>query len=274
MNSTQLTRYLARIDHPAAEAAPATLSSLAAAHARSIPFENLDAFVRRRVSLELAAVFDKLVLGCRGGWCFEQNLLFGEALRALGFDVTDLAARVLWGRGPDAITPRTHRALLVRAEGRDWLLDVGFGGQSICGAIDLSRDDPQQVGHDVFRLEPLAAGERRLWVRIRGQWQPMYRFDLQPQLPVDFEAANFQLCMDPASHFTQMLMLSRATPDGRHVLRDFELGFHDPNGATTRRVLRGPEEVLGVMEEFFGLKLDEEMRQAVSRKLSQRVQAG
>src|SRR5690606_41677327 len=56
-----------------------------------------------------------------------------------------------------------------------------------------------RVGHDLYRLARLGNGERLLWVSIRGEWQPMYRFDLQPQLPIDFEAANFQLCMDPRS---------------------------------------------------------------------------
>lgn len=268
--SGNLARYLTRIGHPAVDATPQALSSLATAHARSIPFENLDAFLGRRVNLDPEAVFEKLVLRGRGGWCFEQNLLFGNALRGLGFDVTDLAGRVLWGRGVDAVTPRTHRALHVRIDGRDWLVDVGFGGQSICGAIDMADEGAQRVGHDLFRLARLENGERLLWVSIRGEWQPMYRFDLHPQLPIDFEAANFQLCMDPASHFTQMLVLSRATPEGRHVLRDMELGFHDRDGRTTRRALENPTEVVRAMREEFGLDLDEETSSALLVKLARR----
>ncbi len=267
LTATQLAAYLRRIGY--AEAVRPTLpvlASLAGAHARSIPFENLDAFVGRRVSLDPAAVFGKLVLRNRGGWCFEQNLLLGSALRAVGFEVTDLAGRVLWGRDLDAVTPRTHRTLRVRIADRDWLVDVGFGGQSMTGALDLGARGPQQIGNDVFRLDPLD-GDDLLSVQIRGEWLPMYRFDLQPQWPVDFEAANFQLCIDPASHFTQGLALSLATVDGRHALRDGELKFHHRDGSTTRRELRDSDEVLAALRAEFGLQIDADLEQALRDRL-------
>lgn len=262
-----LPAYLQRIGHDdGLDATPATLAAIARRHAQAIPFENIDAFLGRRVSLDVAAVADKLVYRRRGGWCFEQNLLLGEALRALGFEVTDLAGRVLWGRGVDAVTPRTHRALLVRIGGRDWLADVGFGGQSVTGALELAHSGVQQVGHDHFRLQAIGP-EYLLSVRIRGEWLPMYRFDLQPQWPVDFEAANFQLCMDPASHFTQALMLSLATADGRHVLRGRELAFHDAAGDTTRRTLESADAVLAALGDLFGLELDAPTQAALVAKL-------
>ena len=91
-----LEAYFTRIRY-AGESTPTrdTLASVVSHHALAIPFENVDAFLGRRISLEPAAVEDKLVRQRRGGWCFEQNLLLGEALRALGFDVTELAGRVV-----------------------------------------------------------------------------------------------------------------------------------------------------------------------------------
>lgn len=258
--------YFARIGYEGAvDPTPQTMAALTRRHAQSIPFENIDAYLGRRVSLDVATVVDKLVHARRGGWCFEQNLLLGEALRTLGFDVTDLAARVLWGRDADAITPRTHRALMVRAADRVWLADVGFGGQTMTGILDMQRTDAQQVDHDHFMLQR-QGDERLLSVRIRDEWLPMYRFDLQPQLPVDFEAANFQLCQDPASHFTQVLIASLAAPDGRHALRGRELAFHDHAGNTTRRELRDATEFLEVLREVFGLQLDQETQQALRVK--------
>ncbi len=272
MSRTQLQDYLRRIGLEAsADPSPQGLATLAHGHAHAIPFENIDAFLGRRVSLALDDVVAKLVHARRGGWCFEQNLLLGEALRALGYAVTDLAGRVLWGRGEDAITPRTHRALRVDVADRHWLVDVGFGGQTLCGALDMASVEPQQVGDDWFRLARLG-DERLLSVRIRGEWLPMYRFDLQPQLPVDFEAANFQLCMDPASHFTQALVLSRAAPEGRHALRGQELAFHDRTGHTTRRTLAGSAETLGAITGVFGVQFDTATRAALARKLD--AQAG
>src|SRR5215813_4134219 len=73
-----------------------TLRGIHLRHALTIPFENLDPFLRRPVRLDLASLQNKLLRDRRGGYCFEHNVLFKAALDALGFQVTGLAARVLW----------------------------------------------------------------------------------------------------------------------------------------------------------------------------------
>jgi N-hydroxyarylamine O-acetyltransferase len=263
----QLSPYLERIGHagtlnPTLE----TLEAVVARHAAAIPFENIDAFLGRRVSLDPDAVFDKLVKRRRGGWCFEQNLLLGEALRQMGFDVTDLGARVVWGRTADAVAPRTHRALLVRAAGHAWLADVGFGGMTMAGLIDMDKEGPQQVARDTFRLS--RAGEDFLVsASVRAEWLPMYRFDLHPQLPVDFEAANFQLVHDPDSHFTQGLVASRIVESGRHALRGRELAFHAFAGETTRRELPSAAELLATLRGELGIVIDAGTESALLARL-------
>ncbi len=242
------------------------LRALVLRHTLAFPFENLDALLGRRISLEPAHVARKLVQDGRGGWCFEKNLLFGNALRALGFDDTDLAARVLWGRPVDAVTARTHRLLQVRIDGRDWLADVGFGGQMLTGVLDLHAEAPQETPHEPFRLRRMG-GERLLESLLQGEWKPLCRFDLQPQLPIDFEAANFQLVHDPGSHFTQGLGVSLVAKDGRHALRGRELAFHRLGGDTTRRELQGVPEVLAALREVFGLRLDPPLQAALQARL-------
>ena len=72
--------------------------------------------------------------GGRGGYCYEQNGLFSQVLETIGFGFTPLAARVLWRQAEDALTPRTHKLLLVRL-GEDLVLaDVGFGG-AVCTGV-------------------------------------------------------------------------------------------------------------------------------------------
>jgi N-hydroxyarylamine O-acetyltransferase len=264
----EVAAYLARIAHSGArDATRDTLAALVYRHALSIPFENIDAFLGRRISLDPAAVAAKLVGRRRGGWCFEQNLLMGEALRTLGFTVTDLAARVLLGRPADAVTPRTHRVLRVEAEGRSWIVDVGFGAlMTPTGLLDLDVEDAQQTPHETYRLAR-AGAERRLEVLIRGAWVPMFRFDLQPQLPIDFEAANFQLVHDPASHFTQRLGVSLVVPEGRHGLRGDELLFQGRDGVVASRVLTASE-ILDALHDVFGIVIDGETRAALAAKLA------
>lgn len=269
-----LAAYFARIGHAGpTEATRAVLTTLVYRHTQSIPFENVDAFLGRRVSLEPDAVFDKLVRRRRGGWCFEQNLLLGEVLRALGFEVTDLAARVLLGRDVHDITPRSHRVLMVNVEGRSWLADVGFGAQlTPTDVLDFARESPQPTPHGAYRLLHVG-GERRLEAEVPGQWLPLFRFDLHPQRPIDFEAANFQLVHDPASHFTQRLGVSLVTPDGRHGLRGRELTFIDRSGNTTRRQLETPQ-VIAALGEVFGLELDAATRAALAAKLDAPARSG
>ena len=166
----------------------------------------------------------------------------------------DLAARVVWGRAADAVAQRTHRVLKVRLAGREFIVDAGFGGQTLTGVLDLSSEEAQPTPHERFRLRRMGA-ERLMESEVAGEWLPMFRFDLHPQQPVDFEAANFQLAHDPASHFTQGLRVSRVTPQGRHVLRGFDLAFHPLGGVTVRQALPDTPSVLRSLREVFGIDI-------------------
>ena len=73
----------------------ATLTALHRAHLRAIPYENLDVQLGRPVTIERAPIFEKIVTGKRGGWCYEMNGLFGWALDQLGFRVTRSAGAVM-----------------------------------------------------------------------------------------------------------------------------------------------------------------------------------
>ncbi len=56
------------------------LETLHRAQVYTIPFENFDILLGRGISLEPAALFDKMVRRKRGGYCFELNGLFLMAL--------------------------------------------------------------------------------------------------------------------------------------------------------------------------------------------------
>src|SRR5487761_2674616 len=113
-------RYLARIDLPGV----ASLKAMHLAHATSIPFENLDPVRGLPISLDAADLESKLVSERRGGYCFEQNLLFLAALEHLGDDsVEPILARVRTGGRPGP-RPRTHLILKVKERDQTWHVDV------------------------------------------------------------------------------------------------------------------------------------------------------
>src|SRR5713226_8538960 len=112
--------YLKRINYRGSLAPTAqTLRELQVAHLLSVPFENLSIHSGEPVILEDEALFEKVVVRRRGGFCYELNGLFSALLQALGFDVRMLSAGVR--RSSGEFGPEfDHMALLVTLD-RRWL---------------------------------------------------------------------------------------------------------------------------------------------------------
>ncbi|MFC4527399.1 arylamine N-acetyltransferase [Dyella halodurans] len=250
-----LNAYLQRIGHGGPVAANlATLRALATAHVAAIPFENLDPLLRVPVSLELDAVERKLVHEGRGGYCFEQNRLFLEVLKAIGFEVSGLIARVLWMQPEDAETAQTHMLLRIELNGVSWLADVGFGSMALSGALRLQADIPQSTGNEPFRLLN-QGGDWRMQSLVRDEWRTLYRFDLQPRQDIDYVVANHYTSTYPGSHFLHGLIAARTLADRRIGLRNREFAVHPTGGESVRRTLLSVAEIKQVLQEQFGIRL-------------------
>lgn len=233
-----------------------TLRSLHLQHAQAIAFENLNPMMGWPVRIDLPSVEEKIVRGGRGGYCFEQNLLFSHVLRVLGFTVTNLAARVLWrAASDDDVTPRTHMLLRVDLEGEPYIADVGFGGQSLTGPLRMIADVEQATPHEPFRLLAVNDGGFKLQALLGRVWKSLYRFDLQPQLEPDYEIANYYLYTHPSSHFRTSLLAARPTPDCRYGLANNFLSTHPRNGPSQRKALTSVAQVRDTLQEIFQLTL-------------------
>ncbi|HEY7741541.1 MAG TPA: arylamine N-acetyltransferase [Burkholderiales bacterium] len=245
-----LDAYLRRIGYSGGlQPLPAVLEALHLAHATHIPFENLDILLGRPIRLDLASLQGKLVAGGRGGYCFEQNLLFSAVLQRLGFAVTRYAARVIYPSG--RTVPRTHIVLLVDVEGASWLADVGFGLEGLLRPVPFgSGAEARQYGRTYRVVE--ANGEWMLQSLRNGAWKDLYAFLLAPQLAVDFEPANHYSATHPDSRFVRTLTVQLPTPEVCYRLRNRELVL-DRGAGITRRVLADDEELLAVLAGTFGL---------------------
>lgn len=245
--------YFRRIGYDGSRAPTlAVLRAVQLRHALSIPFENLDPLLRRPVPLDLESLQGKLLSGRRGGYCFEQNRLFQQALEALGFRVTGLLARVLWMVPAGKQVPRTHMLLRVEIEGADHLADVGFGGQTPTGPLRLVAGIEQATPHGPFRL--LGDGDGfRMEGKLGGEWRPLYRFDLQAQTPADYEMGNWYTSTHPQSRFLNNLIAALPAADRRFALLNREFAVHHLDGPSERRVLADAREIRKVLEEVFGL---------------------
>jgi N-hydroxyarylamine O-acetyltransferase len=72
-----LDAYFARIRYAGPRKPTlALLHAIVAHHVAAIPFENLDVLLSWPILLEPASLQKKLIHDRRGGYCFEQNVLF------------------------------------------------------------------------------------------------------------------------------------------------------------------------------------------------------
>ncbi|OMC36984.1 arylamine N-acetyltransferase [Mycobacterium sp. GA-1841] len=254
-----LAAYFDRIGHQGpASADLATLQDLVAAHGRSIPFENLDPLLGIQVAdLSADALVDKLITRHRGGYCYEHNGLLGYALDELGYGVDRLAGRVVWMKGPDAPLPAlTHNVLAVTVPGEAgrFLVDVGFGGQTLSSPIRLQTGAVQQTRHEPYRLLEPAAGEFELAAQVRGQWQPLYRFTTMPQPRIDLEVGSWYASTHPGGVFVVGLTAALVTDEARINLRGRNLAIHR-SGETERIRFDTAAQVLDALAERFGIDL-------------------
>jgi len=248
-----LDAYFGRIGYAGpCEASLETLAALHTAHLGTIPFENLDVLLGRRIRLDLASLQAKLVEGHRGGYCFEQNTLFAAVLRHLGFQVTTLEARV---RPPGATRtlPRTHMVLRVELPDRAVLADVGFGGS----LLEPIRLEECEHLHDPFRLG-LRHLDDGLWQFWENAGDGEFSYDFRPE-PANEDALARKcevLQTDPESSFVLNLVAQSRTPKRHSTLRGRVLTHYDASGATTS-TLQSPDQLLQTLAGIFGLDVPE-----------------
>jgi len=157
-------------------------------------------------------MFDKMVTGRRGGWCYEMNGLFAWALRELGFSVTLLSSAVNREvQGDNA--ERNHLVLLVQLE-RPYLVDVGFGN----GFLHPLPLEPG-VHRQGFLDYQLAYRDGRWTFANHAYGGPGYDFTLQPHRLADFAGKSHELQTSPESGFVRVVVCHRFAPEGLLSLR-------------------------------------------------------
>ena len=226
-----LARYLQRIHLSDVSVADAnTLSRLQFAHRLSIPFENIDVKLERPIGIDSRAVFEKLVERARGGYCFEQNQLFLDALTSIGFTARTLLARV-W-LGSQATPPKTHSLILVTFGDEQWIADAGFGGSFVppmrlvdgtrAHAPDGARYLLQQTDPSnwlLSRMPALSDGA----AGADGDLQAQYSFDLSEVFQADLVLANHWTSTAPDSLFRNQQFVNAVVPQGFLSLVDRKL---------------------------------------------------
>ncbi len=245
-----LQSYLDRINFRGeATADIATLTEMMRCQLFSVPFENLDVQAGQIVSLVPEEIVTKIIERRRGGYCFEVNGLFAMALDVLGVPYQFVAARPMLY---PVRKPRTHMALIVQADGADWLFDLGFGSYGIRAPMRLDVLDAEaQQDFDTFMLSKSNEREYLLQALVEGKWADQYAFDLSPQEWIDFVPANYLSSTHPDAIFVKKLVVVLHNPKGRDILFGDTLKTVT-EGQVEKRVIT-PEEKASILRDRFGL---------------------
>jgi N-hydroxyarylamine O-acetyltransferase len=228
------------------------LHALHRAHLRAIPYENLDVQLGRPVTIERSAIFEKIVTGRRGGWCYEMNGIFGWALGKLGFDVTRVtgAVSVTEDRGANI---GNHLVLKVELDEGTFVADVGLSG----GPLNPMRlaEGPFEAGGFAYRLERVDTE----WWRFHNDLRcgpPSFDFNLAPADESLFANRCAELQTADWSPFVQNLICARFTERGMIVLLGRLLRTVTPLGRD-ERVIGSANELVGSLRDDFSLDTPE-----------------
>ena len=257
--------WLARIGHSGSRAPTLeTLQTLIAAHSSAIPYESIDVLLDRPPKLDLSTLQRKMIAGGRGGYCFEQNILFRAGLRSLGFQVTSLQARVVRGLDVNAPRPMLHIVLRVDLPEGPFLADVGFGNLAPTTALKLAPLIEQDTPHEPMRF--ISMGEELvLQARLGTRWERIYRVVFLPRVDAEYEISNWYTASHPQSPYLNNLIAARPGTDRtRLTLFNARFTIRYPTGDVDRRTLQGEDDYRSVLADRFGINLSaEDLRTAL-----------
>jgi N-hydroxyarylamine O-acetyltransferase len=248
--NSRLHQYLRRINY-GGPLSPSrqTLYGLHRAHLLAIPFENVDVQLRVRPTLDIDAIFQKIVVRERGGWCYEMNALFGSILRELGFRLDYVAAAVNRQRSGERAF-MNHLAMIVHVE-NGYLADVGFGNGTLAplplreGTFNDSRFEFRLTKH----------GE---WWRFHNHRHngATYDFTERPYELADFEVKMRMLASTAESPFVQHLVVGQLTEDGMITLTNAALQVHRAK-ELSEETAPSAKELQRILREHFRLEVEE-----------------
>jgi N-hydroxyarylamine O-acetyltransferase len=204
-----------------------------------------------------------------GGVCFDIVTMVYRLLTSLGYDADSILAHI---SGPFG-----HQAVVVRLDGRRYLVDLGNGAP-------LFAPIPLDGVHEVhrhglgFRFRPAEDAPRvagaEEWIRDRMSddgWVQGCRYELQPGLDADRDA-GYQHHLTPGTTWVLgSLTMNRSSTEAVYALKDDTLTRYTASGKTTT-TLTSPADFRHVAAEIFelpGLPIEEAL--AVRAELTARA---
>lgn len=252
MDIDQITRgYLNSLGLEPTAPTLALLAEIAHRHAARHCFASIGPRLGDPLPLDPAALYERIVLRRRGGYCFEHNGLLYEVLRHLGYSVQIQLARVLNNR--DVQPGLTHRTTLVEIDGRRWLMDVGFGALGPNLPVALDGTHCARAGR-CFWIAAGHPGEWLLQTLKDGAPYTLYRYDLARYSQADCELGHFYSHRHPDATFLNHLVASRIEDDRIYSLRNRTQLMVDADGEHSTEI-SSPAHLHGLLTKIYGLNV-------------------
>lgn len=231
LSESRVSRYLRLLGVEKGGADRELLDQLVRAHATRVPFESISKLhYFRTLGLTEIPDIDLYLEGIEqysfGGTCYANNAHFCRLLQTLGFEASLCGADM--GSGEDV-----HAAIVVRAGGRDLLIDAGYAAPFLVPIpLNENADVVVRFGRDRYVLSPRDEWSRsRLDLYREGELIHGYLLKPHPRPVVHFDAVVRRSFRAEAT-FMNAVMLVRYTADASiaihnlSVVRSTATAFH------------------------------------------------
>ncbi len=255
------------------EARPPSLDALrevTAAHLHRVPFENLSKLLYRHDSGMRVPPLDRFLDGVEqhgfGGTCYANNYHLSRLLSYLGYDVRFC--------GADMKHSDVHVANLVELDGREYLVDVGYGAPfAEPMPLDCAEDVVVELGGDRYVLQPRERdGSSTLEMYRDGTPRHGYRFKPQPRRIEEF-VGSIEASFSEQATFMNALLIVQFRPGASRALHN-RLLRECAGAAHVSRELPDGDALPTAIEEHFGIEAGLARRALAGVDLSRDVFGG
>ena len=240
----------------------AFLTELTSRHLENFSFSSVGPMLGNDLPLDIEAVYRRIVVKRRGGYCFEQNGLMQAVLEELGFPVTLCLARVIHNQ--DTHPGLTHRITLVDIGGKQYVADVGFGATGPRFPVGMTGEEVHE-DFRVFRVEEGRPGEYHMQILKDGAHFSLYRFERHRYGQSDCEVGHFYSHKHPAANFVNHLVVSRILAAEIRSLRNRDYRVYTASGERIQTVGDGAQ-LLELLNDCFGIDVDDDEAQRLFTK--------
>ncbi|SUL70313.1 N-acetyltransferase [Staphylococcus aureus] len=229
MNIAKLEDYLqiepTRYNQPSIEA----LNYYATRFMLTVPFENIDVQNGKPISVDIDALFNKIVHDKRGGFCYELNTFFKAYLQQKGFN-PELMSATIHTPGGGRSQNGSHASLVVSINNVFYVTDVGFGDLPLNAIPITLPDDTQQITDISGTFRAIFNSEDKDIFYVQkyenNHWHTKYEAEFKAREIEEFDQNIEYNQTHPDSVFVKHLLITMPQSFGRATMSENHLTFN------------------------------------------------